>query len=449
MLCQPSNRIMIIIMKDFNPEDFSQIGNNLIPSMVLEPGSKLYVDTRAVRGEFIFHGLYAQLGIEPDSFRLGDYPRDRQYILFSGHIGCGKSTELRRVVKDMHSPDGFFVVFLDAAIDLDPSNLQYADVLLSLAAKLCLELGKVEVGMDPVFLTHLKKWFVERVVTTIKDSTLSAEIQTGAGAGVTLPFVGGLFTKLVNSMKYGATYKDELRQVVRNTFSEFAVAFNQLIVAADAAIQEAGKGKKLLFVVDGTDRLRGDDAKRFFVDDVHQLQQIEANFIYCAQIGILSEGTQLHQRFDSVHTVPMIKLHERDDPAPLLPAMKVMREMVYKRVGPGLFDAEETVDYLIGFSGGHPRDLVRLLNVTRQFSENKRLDRMAAEKAVRDMATTFKRFLTRDDYALIREIDRSPEPESSERADRLLQNLAVLSYNDFWWRSHPVVRTLPGYNNPQ
>ena len=33
----------------------------------------------------------------------------------------------------------------------------------------------------------------------------------------------------------------------------------------------------------------------------------------------------------------------------------------------------------------------------------------------------------------------------SERVRGLLYNLALLEYNDFYWRSHPVIRTLPAY----
>ena len=36
---------------------------------------------------------------------------ENRYILFCGHRGCGKSTELNNQVKTFHRPDGYFVVY--------------------------------------------------------------------------------------------------------------------------------------------------------------------------------------------------------------------------------------------------------------------------------------------------------------------------------------------------
>ena len=39
------------------------------------------------------------------------------------------------------------------------------------------------------------------------------------------------------------------------------------------------------------------------------------------------------------------------------------------------------------------------------------------------------------------------QTQSTERARHLLYNLALLEYNDYYWRSHPVVRTTVAYRN--
>jgi hypothetical protein len=44
------------------------------------------------------------------------------------------------------------------------------------------------------------------------------------------------------------------------------------------------------------------------------------------------------------------------------------------------------------------------------------------------------------------DIDSNPdETRNTEEARKLLYHLALLEYNSYWWRSHPAVRTLPGY----
>ena len=36
-------------------------------------------------------------------------------------------------------------------------------------------------------------------------------------------------------------------------------------------------------------------------------------------------------------------------------------------------------------------------------------------------------------------------PTDSDRSRNLLYNLALLEYNNFYWRSHPVIRTTDAY----
>lgn len=78
---------------------------------------------------------------------------------------------------------------------------------------------------------------------------------------------------------------------------------------------------------------------------------------------------------------------------------------------------------------------------------SERIDGPAATSAVQRLATDYKRLLEPEDYQLLAEIDQAPLDYApvTPQTRRLLYNLALLEYNSFWWQSHPVVRTLPGY----
>ena len=126
-----------------------------------------------------------------------------------------------------------------------------------------------------------------------------------------------------------------------------------------------------------------------------------------------------------------------------------MRELLHRRAAPRLFEPG-VVDFLVEQSGGHPRDLLRLLQNAFLHAEHDRFDEEAARAAVRDAATEFRRILESEDYALLARIDSSPEtPPHSDRARGLLYNLALLEYNDFYCRSHPVIRTTDAYRAAQ
>ena len=83
-------------------------------------------------------------------------------------------------------------------------------------------------------------------------------------------------------------------------------------------------------------------------------------------------------------------------------------------------------------------------------AENDRFDDASRHQAVREMAADFRRILNPDDYLLLATIDAGHSPPSdSERVRYLLYNLALLEYNDYFWRSHPVIRSTQEYMTAQ
>ena len=119
--------------------------------------------------------------------------------------------------------------------------------------------------------------------------------------------------------------------------------------------------------------------------------------------------------------------------------------MLHRRAAAGLFDAG-VAERLIEYSGGHPRDLLRLLLNAFKHAEHDRFDDASAHRAIREMAADFRRILNPDDYRLLAAIDAGqPPPAGSERIRDLLYNLALLEYNDYFWRSHPVICSTQEY----
>lgn len=433
--------------KDFEPpRDMWEVNASLNFDLPLDDDDPRYVDTEKGRGEFSFNELYTALGVDINRKELR-IPREKSYNLFCGHRGCGKSTELRRLSKYIQRDNLFFVVFLDSLAELDVNNLYYPDLLLALANNLLVKLNDTGIEIDRVLLKNLSQWFSEKILKSEKLKDFSMEVTAGAGIKAGIPFLAKLSAALTNKIKTGATYKEEIRDVVKNTFSEFAFGFNQLIGAAEKAIKKTGKVKKLIFIIDGTDRLGDEDSKRFFIKDVYQLQQIEANFIYCAPIHLLYEGNQVQQWFNRF-VLPMIKIY----PAKNLTARyedgyEVLRQIIYMRADKELFESEGIVDLLIENSGGNPRDLLRLLQYALQKSDMERFKKTDVEKAVHSLAMDYRRFLNMEDYEILYKIDGGEIVDgNSAQIRRLLYNLAILEYNSGWWRAHPVTRRLEGYN---
>lgn len=398
-----------------------------------------WVDTEAARGEYSLNRICRKLGVDRTKRKLT--APDRGYYLFCGHRGCGKSTELRRIAGELHHGDLYYVVFADAAQDLDVHNLRYEDTLLHLAGRLTAKLDDENIRVEMVYLRKLQDWFTERIETTAQTNTFAMEAKAGAKADVGLPFLARVFAQISTAFKNDATYKVDLRRTLKNHFTDFSEGFNQLIYAAEEMI-----GRRILFVVDGTDRLGGEDAHAFFVADVHQLQQVRGVFVYCAPVRLAYEGTDVRQNFTDIFGLPMIKVANSDGTR-RDEGYDALRRMLHRRAAPELFDAG-VADYLIEHGGGHPRDLLELLLNAFKHAEHDRFDGPSARRAVREMAAHYRRFLRPDDYRLLAAIDagRSPQADTG-RVNDLLYNLALLEYNEFYWRSHPVIRTTPEYRS--
>ncbi len=414
----------------------------------LDSDDPRYQDTLDARGDFKMFELYRHLFVntsDPDNFKLPiRLAKSSIYTLFCGHIGCGKSTELRRVAKKLNADNLFFVVFLDVLKELDINNLTYADVLLALAKQLFKTLETQNIHVDKILLDSLENWFKERIETNEKIKTIASEIRSGAEIKTGVPFLSSLFTSMTGFMQSNSTYKQEFRNVIISTFSQFAEAFNRCVVAAEDAIQKAAKGRKILFVIDGTDRLRNEDGINFFVKDVHQLTQIQGYFVYCAPIHLFYEQNQIHRSFTKT-ILPMIKLHDRDK-NPLPDNQKIMREMLFKRFSAKFFTHPDLADKLIEYSGGCPRELLRLVYYAYLNMQFDQLDQQAVDLAIKDLAIDYKRLLDTSDYPLLVQIDHTHQAElNSERVRHFLYQTIVLEYNNFWREPHPAIRLLPAY----
>ena len=98
------------------------------------------------------------------------------------------------------------------------------------------------------------------------------------------------------------------------------------------------------------------------------------------------------------------------------------------------------------FSGGCPRELLRLLKYAFLEVNSNQFDAYAVERAIMRLSVDYKRILDSDDYPLLAQLDCSEKKDSSsERMRFFLYNMIVLEYNNFWRESHPAIKKLPAY----
>ena len=402
-----------------------------------------YVDSQEARGsEKTFTRLARKFGWDPASNAF--FAPYEKHILFFGHIGIGKTTELRRYALQLNASRRFYVVEVDVLAKLDRNNLQYTEVLMAMAETLLERLHGDGFVLGAEALEPLQRWFGNVVETQTTTKELSAELKTVAEGGGGIPGLIKLLATFTAAFKTGSSQKSEWRREIRNDFTSLALAFNTLIRLAEAQLARKGRAEQLLFLIDGTDKMRGEDTQQFFVQDAEQLLAIKTLVIYTAPLHLKYDG-RLGGKLDADIVLPMMKLYERDG-GRFEAGWRTMRRLLLLRADRCLFASDAEVDRLVEFSGGHPRELLRLLKLCCELAED-RIDASVVQTAIEKLAADYRYFLKPADYALLKTIDSNPvDGGNDEQAQELLHRLALLQYNDGTWRrSHPVVRTLEGY----
>jgi hypothetical protein len=411
----------------------------------LESDDPRYAETEEGRGDFTFNKLYKALGIDINSKKF-IISQNASYNILSGHLGCGKGTELRRITKNLSDKELFFIVLIDIGNELDENNLKYTDILLAISHKLFEKLEKNKVKIDKIFLTNIEEWYAQKVKSKKELKEFTSDLEAKVKIKTGIPFLVELFAGLREKVQYNATYMDEIRKVVVDSFTVLAAAFNNLIIEVENRLKKKNIAKKLLFIIDGTDHLKIEDSRRLFIEDFHQLITIKGNFIYTAPITLIEEGIGIQHRFNNL-IMPMIKLTEgKFSDKPYKKGYAALRKLIYKRADKSLFDSDDTVDLLIKYSGGNPRDILKLLYYCILKSDDmKKITEDNVKKAIKDFKSDYERFLVRKDYKEICRIDKSDQNDITEHTKKLMRNLAILHYNNFWLKSHPIVKDLPGY----
>jgi len=429
------------------PQSILEVLQKIEYEEALPAGDPRYVESEVARGsEKTFSRLAKKFGWDPASNAF--FAPSEKHVLFFGHIGSGKTTELRRYAAKLNASKRFYVVEVDVLTKLDRNNLAYSEALMAMAESLLERLQGDGYSLTEHDLTPLRDWFSKAVKSQSDSQELSAEIKAGIGAGGGIPGLVKLFTSFTAGFKTGSQRTVEWREEIRKRFTTLAAAFNELIRAAEAALKAQGRAERIVFLVDGTDKMRGEDTQQFFVQDAEQLLAVEALAIYTAPLHLKYDG-RLGGKLDADLVLPMMKLQNQDGTR-WDAGWDTLQKLLLRRVDRSVFEVGAAGDLqiarLVEHCGGHPRELLRLLRLCCEFADDL-IDAAAVSRAIQQLAADYRRFLRPDDYVLLCQLDRlSAHGGNDERAQELLHRLALMEYNDgSWRRSHPVVRTLDGY----
>lgn len=216
--------------------DFPRFFKACNPSRTLMVGNaedrQYYIDFASVRGGKIIEELGRTIT------RIS--PEEPTCQLFTGHIGCGKSTELQRLRAQLEQ-QGFHVVYFESSQDLDMADVDITDILLSVARQVSASLEAISIKLKPSYFVNLFQEVVDFLQTPI-DLAAEAELSLGIG-------------KITAKTQAAPKLRHQLRQYLEPRTNSILQSINEeLLGRAKWELKRRGK-EGLVVIIDNLDRV--------------------------------------------------------------------------------------------------------------------------------------------------------------------------------------------------
>jgi len=411
-----------------------------------------YRDCSKARGQNLFVGRVRKC-LEMDEGHV--------CFLFSGHHGCGKSSELEALRRELaENPIGgrrYCPIFISVGDYLDPYDVDTTDVLLAIVTELAATLRN-EFDID------LKSGYFTKRFGELKRFLLSpVQIENGE-----IPILGAKVE--VQRLKKDPDARQQVRAALEPQMSSVLEEVNNVLLDAKNELykkwEREGREplKDFVLIVDDLEKIRrfgkrpeGIDSQReLFLERASQLRSIEAHVIYTLPLDIAREaGTILQQLYGTPPFVlPMVKVfHRGQRNKRYLEGRECLKELLAQRVAPESVDdllAPDAIEFLLDACGGHVRQLLQFVREAIGYTQaDVPLPLGVAQRAIGQTIAAYSTMIPERHWPKLIALECSADhriPVGDQDYLEMLEQLSVLEYvnggeDSFepWYAVHPIV----------
>jgi hypothetical protein len=354
---------------------------------------------------------------------------------FSGHRGCGKSTELLHVLSDPTIQQKFWPINFSIREEADIIDLDFRDVLLAIGSRMYRSYRQAGGDLPDQLLKELSSWRgkVEKEIKTVLEGNV-AGYELGAS-------IDAFFVNAGMKMKLEPATRVELRQVFEKDITGLISVINN--IAATIYVRE----KRIpLILIDDMDKPDLDRARAIFHDRREIMMQPNCVIVYT-----ISSALFYSKEFDAIRDqaifLPNIYLHPPMEPERHnVEGYNTMREFARLRMDTSLIEGQALED-AITYSGGVFREMARIMRTALGQARRRgasKIEGRDVEWATSEIRNEYRRILDRNDLQYLRKVHEHNRLEYNDRLTPLLQLLAILEYRngENWCDIHPVLRKL-------
>lgn len=377
------------------------------------------------------------------------------HLLFSGHTGGGKSTELLRLCEQLRNPSGnsdvrFFPVYMDAEDYVSFYDVEVTEILLAIV-------GSVAESLRESEDIHLESSYLKSRWEEFRDVALTPVEMEKA------EFSLSKFAKFTTSLKKADI--DSRRKVRERLTPQLPSLLDEInLVFEKARIELKERGyQDLVLVVDNLEKITDvDDSAtgrgayyRVFVVGGEQLSSIAAHTVLTVPLPLIHSPrrTQLVQTFgEEPFVLPMVKIEEENG-EPYEEGLELMREVLRRRFkieGVGetdVFDPDNIFTHLCRMSGGHVRNLLIYFRSASDYVDLLPFTEESVRRGIRQHINAYSRSIPGEHWKLLARLhlDTDKYIPNDDEHQSMLGDLSILEYlngEELWYAVNPVVREL-------
>ncbi len=396
-----------------------------------EEFDQFFVETYEARGTNIVKAM---------SYSLKYSRNPYMKILFMGHRGSGKSTELSILKKEIQ--DQFEVISFFIQEEVDTKNMTYIDFIFAIMSRLIKyvddkkETGKISLDSKDIDGLY-QYWYSEKIIEETKYDQTEAE----AGFAAKLSFLKKIVISGGGILKTGSESKISMRKNIEPKVGYLVELMNQIIDKVNRQLQNKG----LLFIIEDLDKISIDTAENLFIDHLKIWLSLNTRLILTFPIFMAynSQYNMIKEEIDYFCMLSMLEVRNQDKSCNTQ-GIDIMKKIVHRRAEEALFE-DDALEFLIQKSGGALRDLFQMIrdaSFEAMMDERDRIIMKDAEVAYRKMKSEYERQIRTEKYVdKLIEIYNNPRLLTTDDTvmELLLRGL-VLEYNgERWCGIHPAV----------
>lgn len=384
--------------------------------------------------------------------------------LYSGHRGVGKSTELVRLREYLEQQKFFVVYFAADEQDIEPQDVEYADILFACTRHLVEEI-KLK-NHNPLLNWMKDRWesLKDLALTEVSFEGLSLEQQISQ------------FSKITANLKAVPDKRREMRRKINANTPSLVEALNDFIREAQKVLP-TGRDQGLVVIVDNLDRIAEtqDEGKLTNYDEIYlnrseMLRGLDCHVIYTVPIAMVysERATRLEDNYDKPDVLPMIMVRNPDGSNNEAGLAK-LREIICRRIQlidpklvqtldgavsgidtPPVFDSPETLNRLCLMSGGHVRNLMQMIQRSIDWIDELPITADAVQIAIEEQRETYLNTIQDYQWETLAKVCADKFAENNPDHLRLLFNRCLLEYRYYddrgklhrWRDIHPLIEEI-------